>query len=177
MYLDEFVYAEASLLSELKQSKIICIHGTVCSGKTYYAKRLAKERRAVMLNHDEIGILLFGIYPEKLDEHYEIIRKYFFMKALEIMETGTPVILDWGFWNRADRRETTAYFAQHDYAVEWHGMMISDEVLRQNVQMRNEEISAGRRDVYPADENLLAKAAEIIETPSEDEMDVWIRDC
>jgi predicted kinase len=166
---------EATLLNKLKKEKIICIHGTVCSGKTHYAKRLAKERSAVVLNHDEIGVPLFGIYPEKLDEHYEKIREYFFMKALEIMETGTPVILDWGFWNRADRKETTDYFAQHGYAVEWHGIEITEEALRRNVQMRYAEMAAGRSDVYPADDSLLAKAAEIIETPSKDEMDVWVR--
>lgn len=110
-----------------------------------------------------------------LSQTYEIIVRCFFQKALEIMEVGTPVILDWGFWNRADRKETTDYFAQHGYDVEWHGISISDEDLRSNVQSRFEEMVAGRGDVYPADENLLAKATDIIEPPAEDEMDIWVR--
>ena len=164
----------AEYFGEPAKGKIICIHGTVCSGKTHYAKRLARQRHAVVLSHDEISVPLLGLYPERMEEHYQAIRGYFFKKALEIMECGTPVILDWGFWNRADRRETTEYFAQHGYAVEWHGIAITGEALRRNVQSRNAEIAAGRSDAYPADEGLLAKAAALMEKPAGDEMDVWV---
>lgn len=158
-----------------QKGKIICIHGTICSGKTYYAKRLAKERHAVVLSIDEILVPLFGIYLEQLKERTAIASKYFLEKALEIMEVGTPVILDWGFWNRSDRKETTDYFARHGFNVEWHGITITDEALRRNVQSRYKEMAAGRVDIYPADENLLAKAADIIEAPAEEEMNVWIK--
>ena len=174
---DRYYYAilAEDYFGKPQKGKIICIHGTVCSGKTHYAKRLAKERHAIVLSHDEILVPLFGIYPEQLKERTAIIRKYFFEKALEIIEAGTPVIFDWGFWSRADRSETTDYFAQHGYIVDWHGISITDEALRRNVQSRYAEMTAGRNDVYPADDNLLAKTTDIIEPPTEDEMDVWVR--
>lgn len=40
-------------------------------------------------------------------------------KAVEIVKAGCNVILDWGFWTKAERQETTKYFNQFGIDVEW----------------------------------------------------------
>lgn len=75
--------------------KAILICGKICSGKSTYAARLKKETNAVLLSVDEIMLDLFGLYAgEKHDEYTEKIQKYLFEKSIEIINSGSDVVLD-----------------------------------------------------------------------------------
>lgn len=78
--------------------KVIMTCGRICSGKSTYAQKLRLEYSAVILSVDEITLALFGNEAgEKLDDYVCRAEKYLYDKSLEIIETGTNVILDWGF--------------------------------------------------------------------------------
>ena len=81
---------------------LIC--GKLCSGKTRYAGKLQALTGAVCLSCDEIE---YDLFHHELGERYDAvaadIKRYLHKKAVEIARAGCPVILDWGFWQRAER--------------------------------------------------------------------------
>ena len=82
--------------------KVIMTCGKICSGKSTYAQKLRLEYKAVILSVDEITLALFGNEAgEKLDDYVCRAEKYLYDKSIEIIETGTNVILDWGFWTKS----------------------------------------------------------------------------
>ena len=155
-------------------AKVILICGKICSGKSFYAERLRKEHGAVMLSVDEITLSLFGQHiGEKHDEICERTQKYLFEKSLEIVEVGTEVILDWGFWQREDREYAREFYRSRGVPCEFHHVDISDEVWKKNLSERNAAVSAGKTAAYFVDDGLAAKFERMFEVPDESEMDVW----
>lgn len=155
-------------------AKVILICGKICSGKSFYAEMLRKERGAVMLSVDEITLSLFGQHiGEKHDEICERTQKYLFEKSLEIVEVGTDVILDWGFWQREDREYAREFYKSRGVPCEFHYIDISDEAWKRNLAERNAAVSAGKTEAYFVDDNLAAKFERMFEYPDKSEMDVW----
>lgn len=157
-------------------SKIIAICGKICSGKSYYAKQIKDKENAVVLSTDEAT---YDLIDNEQGEFYnaftERVNKYLIKKAVEIVKAGCNVILDWGFWTKAARRETTKYFNQFGIDVEWHYVDIEQSRWKQLIEERNAKIQKGNggSDFY-VDEGLLNKLLSKFEEPTRDEMDIWI---
>jgi len=155
-------------------AKVILICGKICSGKTLYAKSLAKEYNGVILSADEITLSLFG---QRLGEtHEEIvgkIRRYLLTKTAEIVMTYSNVVLDWGFWTKNDRHEVIKFFDGKHIAIEWHYIDITDETWRKNAAKRNRCVQSGHEDAYFIDENIAEKCLRMFEAPAREEIDVW----
>ncbi|MBP3656594.1 MAG: ATP-binding protein [Clostridia bacterium] len=151
----------------------ILICGKICSGKSTYANELSRKERAVILSADEIMLSFFDPY---LGDQHDIIaakvEAYLKKKATQILDAGANVILDWGFWSKAGRRENRAFFEDKGYECRMHYVDISDETWRRNIDSRNAQVLAGRSDAYLVDDGLLEKLMSRFETPSEDEIDV-----
>lgn len=65
-------------------TKVILICGKICSGKSTYAKKIAKQQKAVRFNPDEIMKHFFGEHLG--DKHNEVLQKtldFIFYKAVE----------------------------------------------------------------------------------------------
>ena len=153
---------------------LIC--GKICSGKSYYARELARRENAVILSCDD---LMLGLYPPLLgDRHDEVAakaREYLHARALDILRTGTSVILDWGFWKKDDRQRVQQFYEEKGLKVHWHYMDTSDEVLLERIDLRNEQVLAGRNRSYYVDEGLFRKMTFNFEKPDNGEMDEnWI---
>lgn len=58
-------------------------------------------------------------------------------KAVEILETGSSVILDWGFWTIKSRDEITKYFHTNNIKIEWHYIDVDDDVWNKSIEERN----------------------------------------
>ena len=155
-------------------AKVILICGKICSGKSFYAESLRKERGAVILSVDEITLSLFGQHiGEKHDEICERTQKYLFEKSIEIVEVGTEVILDWGFWQREDREYAREFYKSRGVSCEFHYVYVSDKVWKKNLSERNAAVSAGKTAAYFVDGSLAAKFERMFEVPDKSEMDVW----
>lgn len=103
--------------------KIIAICGRICSGKSHYANQIKEKENAVILSLDEATYeLIDNEQGEFYNAFAERVNKYLMKKAAEIVKAGCNVILDWGFWTKAARRETTKYFNQFD--IELNGIML-----------------------------------------------------
>lgn len=156
--------------------KIIAICGKICCGKSHYARRLKEKYNAVILSSDELMVDLFHHQEaEKHDDYARDIQKYLHKKAVEITAAGCDVILDWGFWTKSHRQETTDFYADHNINCEWHYIDISDKDWYANIENRNSKILAGLSDDYYMDEGLFKKLMDRFEQPDRSEIDVWYK--
>ena len=157
-------------------AKVILICGKLCCGKTTYAAQLRSQNNAVLLSIDEVMLTIFGQYAgDRHDEYAERTKKYLFAKSLEILETDTPVILDWGFWRKAERDFTRTFYISRNIPCEFHYIDIADETWKARIAKRNAAVLAGEADAYFVDDNLAAKFEGRFEMPSRDEIDVWVK--
>lgn len=156
-------------------AKVILICGKICCGKSTYAERLCVGDNAVLLSVDEIMLALFGLYAgDRHDEYAAKTKKYLLDKAVEIVESGISVILDWGFWTKNERTSVKEFYTAKKIAHEFHYLDISDEIWKARLDKRNHAVSAGEVDAYIVDENLLAKFDGIFQIPDREEIDVWV---
>ena len=157
-------------------NKIILICGKICSGKTIYAKKIAKDLNAVILSVDEITLSLFGQHlGDKHDEICEKIEEYLYKKALEILSVGINVILDWGFWKRENRQFVTKYFKALGINVEWHYIDVDKITWNKNIFKRNNAIRNNEENNYFIDENIIKKLENLFEEPEPNEIDIWYK--
>jgi len=150
---------------------LVC--GRLCSGKSTYAQSLCKSEGAVLLSCDELVLTILG--SDLGDRHDEILAKvkdYLFKKADELLSCGTGVVLEWGFWSRADRDFAREFFAQRGHRTALHYITLSDEQWQANIDRRNELVRQGQSQSYLVDDGLLRKATELFEPPAPDEADV-----
>lgn len=157
-------------------SKIIAICGKICCGKSYYAKQIKEQENAVILSIDEVT---YDLIDNEQGEFYngfaERINKYLIKKAAEIVKADCNVILDWGFWTKAERQETTKYFNQFGIDVEWHYVDIERSRRERLIEERNAKIKNGNGGSnFYVDEGLMEKLLSKFEEPTREEMNVWI---
>lgn len=155
-------------------AKVILICGKICSGKTFYSKALQRKYNAVLLSCDEIESLIFH---HSLGEKHDIvaadIQNYLHKKAIDIINAGCNVILDWGFWTKAERAKVSDYYKSNGIEYEWHYVDVTDEIWKSNIETRNKAVSSGKSDDYYIDDGLLNKINSSFEKPAKDEIDVW----
>ena len=110
----------------MAQALLIC--GKVCSGKSYFARELSKEKKAVILSSDELVASLY--YPNQNEYHDLMITKiqdYLLYKSIDIINAGVSVILDWGFWTKNDRKKITDFYHKNNIEVKWYYINISNK--------------------------------------------------
>lgn len=154
-------------------AKLIMICGGLCCGKTTYAE----AQGGVILSIDALMLALFG--PDAGEMHDEYARRakaYLHYQTLSLLEAGVDVILDWGFWTRAERDETRALYERRGFAVSLHALDIPEETWRERVAKRNAAVRAGRASAYYVEEGLAAKFRARYEKPEDGEVDVWARE-
>ncbi|MBE6754047.1 MAG: ATP-binding protein [Ruminococcaceae bacterium] len=155
------------------KGRIHLLCGRLCCGKSTYARQLAAREKGVILSSDELMLML------ELDEllkgcgdvHALMTPKvtaYLFKKAEEIAAAGTDVVIDLGFWQRAERQRISEMLREHGVDFLWHYISVSDEDWKAFIERRN--LSG---EGYTIDEGLMEKFLGLFEPPEREEMDVW----
>ncbi len=160
-----------------KKGKIIAICGKICSGKTYYANKIKRKENAVILSVDEVTYdLINNEQGEFYDEFCPRVNKYLMKKSVELANIGCNVILDWGFWTKQVRKETTEFYKSKDINIEWHYIDVDDETWEKSIEERNKRIEEGNggSDFY-INEGLKKKIIEKWEAPNKEEINVWYK--
>ncbi len=153
--------------------------GKIASGKTTYANRLCKELNAVILSEDEIKLAIFGSnyhheHPKLFVKYSNAITDWLIRKSVELVKSGINVIIDSGFWGKANRVKTKTFFKEQNIKCEQHFLDISKQNRLKNIRKRNEEIKDGKLDSYLINEKSGLNC--FFETPTDDEVDVRIKD-
>ncbi len=81
------------------------MYGFAGAGKTTVARRLERETRAVRFSSDAWIAHLYGLAPQNMGEVEVAVKELTWEVAAELLERDISVILDFGFWSRAERDE------------------------------------------------------------------------
>lgn len=143
---------------------MIC--GLPGSGKTTLAIEIEEERGALRLSEDAWMEALFqtGYDDEKRDR----IKAVQWEVAARVLGLGCDVVLDWGFWTRAERDDFKMRARELGAQPVLRFADAPIEVLWQRVGRRNESLPPGAFHIEEAD---LRAWAELFEPPSPDEFE------
>jgi predicted kinase len=113
--------------------------GLPCSGKTTLAQKLERELPALRLTVDEWHIRLFGQDAEEPehDARHRLIEAILWKMASRVLELGTNVILDYGFWAREEREDYRLRAKLLGAASEVHYMDVPEDELLRRLEKRN----------------------------------------
>lgn len=158
-------------------AKLLCICGKIGCGKTYYANRLKEQEHAVILSTDEVTYdLTNNKQGDGYDEFAIRVNLYLRKKAVEIVNAGCTVILDWGFWTKENRKEIKRYGENNGVLVEMHYIDIDDKTWYENIEKRNNEVISGNGgSSFYVNEGLLNKVSSLFEIPEKEEIDIWYK--
>jgi hypothetical protein len=148
------------------------ISGLPCAGKTSYAERLRAERDAVRLSLDRWLLTAFGRYAVDAVGYVEHARRLYACRELlwdvaaEFLRRGTDVILDDGFFLRADR--VSHIGRAHDLGARGaiHFVDTPVDVVRRRLAARNRDPGDHHFEITP---EALDVSIAIFEPPSPDE--------
>lgn len=147
------------------EARLILLCGLPGSGKTTLARRLAQEVPAVRLCPDEwmtdLGIDLFD---ERTRGRLE---RRFWSHAQDLLRLGQAVILEFGFWERAERDEKRVAARALGVPVELHHLDVPTDELRRRVEARN---GAGERSAARLTGEMLEEYAKAFEAPTHQEL-------
>jgi predicted kinase len=149
------------------QPRLVLLCGLPASGKTTLARQLAESYRAVRLNPDEWEAALDvdpfdGGFQARLEaEFWELTKR--------LLLLGTSVVLDWGFWTRAERDEKRDAARTLGVAVELRFLDAPHEELVRRVVARHAAggiaITESHMERYRGD----------FQAPTEDELALYDR--
>ncbi len=117
-------------------ARLVLICGLPGSGKTTLSLWLAARLPAVRLCPDEwLDQMCIDLHDEPPRERLEVI---FWQHAQRLLSLGTNVILESGFWLRADRDEKRLGARAVGAGVELHFLDVPADELWRRVQERNQ---------------------------------------
>lgn len=117
------------------------IHGYLGVGKTTFARRLERELPAIRFTHDEWMARLYGNDPpqEMFPDYYK--RVYDLIGTLwpRCVALGNEVVLDFGFWSRAERDRMRAAVAAQGAECVVHDVICPEAEAWARIERRNAE--------------------------------------
>lgn len=140
--------------------------GLPAAAKTTRARELAREHPSLRLSTDEWMIPLFG--ESDAAGKRDVLEGRLIATALRVLELGTSVVLDFGFWGR-DERSALRWLAQCAGAscvVVY--LPVDDLVQRQRV---DERYVTPPEHTFPVSADDLAGYRTLFEVPRPDELD------
>ena len=140
------------------------------SGKTTLAKRIEREREALRLTPDEWIARLYGqrLTPPALDWCRDPVETLQWEVAERALRLGVNVVLDFGFWSRAERAEFRARAAALGADSEVHFLDVPRAELAARLAERAG--AAPPPDTFHVTEPQLDAWWKVFEPPTADEL-------
>ena len=151
---------------------VFLMHGFIGSGKTTFAKTLAREKGAMRLTHDEYMVLLYGSNPpaDLYNEYYDRVAEMLWRMTAELVGLGVPVILDLGFWTKKVRAEAIERVKHMGAVPLIYAVRCSPAIMKQRCLART---AKGGAELF-IDEAAFDKLFKLFEPMSEEEDQVVI---
>ncbi len=131
---------------------VVLLCGLTGSGKTSLARELEAALPAVRFNVDDAMIALFGEHMPRdvFDRRSATLQALTWQTARRLVELGVHVVLDYGFWTRADRRAA----AERARVAGGEPLFVHLDVPRRELERRlarrNATLPEGTFEVTPA---------------------------
>jgi len=153
----------------MTRARVYLMHGFPASGKTTFAHKLASEKNALRLNGDEYVAAHFTAEQQETDWDgcFGTAIEALWQQTAKSIGEGRDVILDFGFWTRANRNDARARIVAMGAETVHYFMDTPEDMLRARLGQRVGEIA--RRNV----ENF-ERLRKIFEPPDEDEGAIYI---
>lgn len=119
--------------------QVFLMHGFVGVGKTTFAKQLALEKGAIRFSPDEWVVSLLGSTPEPelLRNVHMALEEQFLALTQQLVKVGLPVILDFGFWQKARRQEVVQRLQAMGAEPILYTLTCTENTLRERVLKRS----------------------------------------
>ncbi|MGW8884551.1 AAA family ATPase [Streptomyces sp. NPDC055749] len=148
--------------------RLILLCGLPGAGKTTLAKRLARTLPAVRLCPDEwLSDLGFDLFDGPARDRVE---RRLWAHAQDLLVAGATVILENGFWDRAERDEKRLRARELGAAVELRYLAVPTAELNRRITLRNK-----RPGSVPLTPELLTEYEAQFEAPTASELDLFDR--
>lgn len=148
------------------------LHGFLGSGKTTLAKQLEHEHSALRFTHDEWMSRLYGNDPPEADFSEYARGVFSVMETMwrRCLDLKTNVILDFGFWSRAERDRVRSLVGAHGGVPTLYSLSCPDDLAWARIEQRNAHL-AGNLYIAPNTFHLLKSRFEVLE-PDEERIEV-----
>jgi predicted kinase len=139
------------------------------AGKTTLARQLERKHGALRLTTDEWLLRLFGddITAAENEQFRARLEGLLLDLAVQALQRGVDVVLDFGVWSRSEREEFRARAAAVGARTELHFLDVPLDELLARLQVRNRTQSAG---TFRISEAQLRLWATWFERPDADEL-------
>ena len=140
------------------------------SGKTTYANELSINENALLLTTDVWHIKLYGHDEDDLELHNERhtrIEQIIWGVAERVLEMGSNVILDFGFWNRKERDDFRNRAKDLGVTFKLHYMDVPYFELYRRIEERNKNPQDG---VFIIPKSYMDIFIPVFEVPNDDEL-------
>ena len=150
----------------MAQARLILVCGLPGAGKTTLARRLAAELGAVRFGPDEwLTDLGLDLYDEAARDRLE---RKLWQLTRELLGHDRTVILEYGFWARAERDEKRTWAQERGMPVELRFLDVPFEELVRRVEAR-----AGAGGTVPLTREMLAGFLPLFEAPDAAELALY----
>ncbi|WP_264776544.1 AAA family ATPase [Deinococcus aetherius] len=123
----------------MAEPRIHALHGFVGSGKTTLAGWLERELPGMRFTPDEWMVALYGpnLNAEEFPPAFARVMTLMEGQWTRALDLGVPVILDHGYWRRADRDALRAKAAALGVPLTLYALTLPDEEALRRVRSRN----------------------------------------
>lgn len=149
-------------------AKLYVTCGFIGSGKTTFAKELAKQQKAFRFSMDEWMIPLYGEHMERevFDARLNTLQDLFKQSALQLAALDVPVIFDFGLWKQEDRKAIIQWAEQNHFELSILYLDVGFDECQKRAFARNEQANG---DVYQMTPEMLELFWSWFEPPNADE--------